>query len=457
MLQLVIVRIYYAISILMPILLFAFRTEKRSRFALRITVSLIVILILNILSSIGYYYGDKISFFSSKYYDLIYFLVSLVLSFVLCYFCFNQTFLCSIYCGTAGYCIQHFWGKLVDYEIFMTLKSIPVLARYLISFCILVGMCFAIYYFLIRKMIPKGGNYAFGKTSQILISLVIIGSVIIYNTIAQTYIDNLKEYVDINQMASLRIDIDNLQMFINVITSLIALLCFLLLVGLYQKNVDISEIDNLNNLIAEQKRQFDLEKINVNLINIKCHDLKHQLSAMKGKISQQEIDETLKAIEIYDSSIHTENEAIDIILSSKSLYCKSKKIKLTCNLNGRLLEFIPSSELYSIFGNAIENAIESVEKLSEDKRFIHITQQINGNLLNITIENYYEGEIVFENGLPKTKKDQGLYHGFGLKSITMLVEKHGGHVNVTANDGKFVLNLFFIIPMKIINQLKENS
>ncbi len=36
--------------------------------------------------------------------------------------------------------------------------------------------------------------------------------------------------------------------------------------------------------------------------------------------------------------------------------------------NGRDLAFMDSMDIYSLFGNALSNAIESVSKIEEDKR-----------------------------------------------------------------------------------------
>ncbi len=40
-----------------------------------------------------------------------------------------------------------------------------------------------------------------------------------------------------------------------------------------------------------------------------------------------------------------------------------KDIVITCIADGKLLEFISSTDLYSLFGNALDNAIEAVSVL----------------------------------------------------------------------------------------------
>ena len=55
----------------------------------------------------------------------------------------------------------------------------------------------------------------------------------------------------------------------------------------------------------------------------------------------------------------TGNHALDVILTEKSLICKQKEIKLTCMADGKQLAFMQTTDLYSIFGNLLNNSIEA--------------------------------------------------------------------------------------------------
>ena len=60
----------------------------------------------------------------------------------------------------------------------------------------------------------------------------------------------------------------------------------------------------------------------------------------------------------------------------------------------------------------------SVDKIADpERRLIHLSVARQKGFAAIRIENCYDGELHFANGLPiTTKKDVG-YHGFGVKSI----------------------------------------
>ena len=108
-------------------------------------------------------------------------------------------------------------------------------------------------------------------------------------------------------------------------------------------------------------------------------------------------------------------------------------------LDGTKLNFIPEHEIYALFGNAIENAIHAVSSLEEEKRIISITQSCNGELTNVSITNFFKGELEWKDGLPLSRQKN---HGFGMRSMRHLIENYGGRMHVLTKDDLFVLNIF---------------
>ena len=202
------------------------------------------------------------------------------------------------------------------------------------------------------------------------------------------------------------------------------------------------EVSLMEEILHREKEQYKLSKETIDLINVKCHDLKHQINALRAGSSDKTLKDIEESVMIYDSSVKTGNDVLDVILTEKSLYCVKNNIRLQCMANGKDLAFMDSMDIYSLFGNALSNAIESVSKIEEDKRFIALNVTSAGNMLSVHMENYYEGEIVFENGLPKTSRDTG-YHGFGVKSMSYIVKKYNGYMNMSAESGVFTLDIVF--------------
>ena len=211
-----------------------------------------------------------------------------------------------------------------------------------------------------------------------------------------------------------------------------------------------SELQTTMHLLKQAEDQYKDSKENVDIINVKCHDLKHQLMeyAKNGQMDSKLVKELENVINIYDSTIKTGNEALDLILSEKSLICQKKSINLTCLADCSKLSFIYKADLYSLFGNIIDNAIEAVSKIKDvDKRHISLIVKNINSFISISVDNYYDGDIVLgENGLPLTTKKDKDYHGFGMKSIQLVVNKYDGDLNVNVANNVFSLSIMF--PVK---------
>lgn len=219
---------------------------------------------------------------------------------------------------------------------------------------------------------------------------------------------------------------------------------------LFKKSAMRNELMTLNMLWHQQKQQYSLAKENIILINRKCHDLKHQIRAIRDMANEEErekyLDEIEDSIRIYEAIVRTGNDVLDTILTEKSLYCKERQIYIHCVADGSLLNFMNSVDLYTIFGNAIDNAIEGVEKFRDiDRRQIDVLIYKQKEFLVINIINPIVDSPEFEDGLPVTTKGDKGYHGFGLKSIRHIVHKYDGFLSVGIEDGCFSLKILISV------------
>lgn len=211
------------------------------------------------------------------------------------------------------------------------------------------------------------------------------------------------------------------------------------------------ELDMLQQLWYRQQEQLRISQENIDLINRKCHDLKYQMAALRKLGEGREINAQLKEMEqavmIYDSAMKTGNPVLDTVLTEKSLYCEANHINMTCMADGKKLDFVGKVDLYTMFGNALDNAIESVmHQTYVDKRVIQVSVFHEKRLVMIRVKNYCENKPVFKDGFPVSEKEEKGYHGFGLKSIRYTAEKYGGGVVCQAADHYFVLQILLPIP-----------
>ena len=194
-------------------------------------------------------------------------------------------------------------------------------------------------------------------------------------------------------------------------------------------------------MAAERERQYQLSRKNIDAINVKCHDIKHQIRSLAdgGRVADGRALEDLAAeIAIYDSTVKTGNPALDVILTEKGLVCSGEKITLAVIADGRALECLEPQEIYSLFGNALDNAIEAVRGIGEpERRLVSLNVRRSGTMCVINVENSCDVAPAFRDGLPVTTKADAGSHGFGTRSMRGIVERHGGVLTFGCEDGIF--------------------
>ena len=228
------------------------------------------------------------------------------------------------------------------------------------------------------------------------------------------------------------------------------ILALIMQFGLYHESEIETRYAIVEQLLYAERKKQQMTAENVELINRKCHDLKHQIRALKRMDMGKERDEYIRRIEdavmFYESAVKTGNETLDLILMDKLLYCQEQRIKLTCVSDGEKLKYLDPMDIYALFGNAIDNAIESVSlEPEESRRIISMRISSRGQFLIIHIENYVGHEVKILEGLPVTTKKDKEYHGFGVLSIRRIAEKYGGTMSIRCDDHLFRLNI--LIPI----------
>ena len=221
--------------------------------------------------------------------------------------------------------------------------------------------------------------------------------------------------------------------------------------ALFKKSSMRKELETIQLLWHQQKGQYQLSKETIELINHKCHDLKHQVQAIRAVKDEKERDTYLekieKSVQIYSAIVRTGNEILDTILTEKSLICENSGIHINCVADGSLLAFMNPVDLYTLFGNALDNAIEAVRKLeSKEKRVIDIMLYERQSFLMLQIVNPMCGEVKFEDGLPLTTKAKNGYHGYGMKSMLHTIQKYEGHLTTEVKNGCFYFNV--MLPLE---------
>ena len=201
----------------------------------------------------------------------------------------------------------------------------------------------------------------------------------------------------------------------------------------------------MHNFIRNKMQYYQMSRDGITSLQIKCHDLKHQIAAIRTKTEKANFDKYLDRLEDsiieYGTVVDCGNETINIVLTEKNILCSTCGVKFSYIIDGTLFDFMSEMEIYSLFGNALDNALESCTKVTDmEKRVIALKAAARGDMVILHVENAYEAALNMVDGMPQTTKT-GSGHGFGLRSIREIAEKYSGVASVQAEDNIFKLNV----------------
>ena len=413
--------------------LFLFRLNKRPHYGARLLLGIAFSLIFVFFFPILGYDALHSSFMFSAFFAV---------TILIAKFCYDIDWRSCIFCTVAGYSVQHLAS--VCYDMLITLTGLdqgvqlysdasvgpinPLTA--LISIQVYALVYWALFH-LFGNRIKRNEDLAI-KSPFLLVLVMLIALVEIVLNAFVIY----RKYDNLDMTYYLAASITNI-----ICTLSVLIIQFELLL---RKSLE-NELDIVYQMWRQEQKQFHITKETIDLINMKCHDLKHQIRTIsqQGAIDQATLEEIEETITIYDSIAKTGNQALDIILAEKSLYCNKNDIFVSYMIDGEKLSFMGDTDIYSLFGNLLDNAIKTVVKLEPDRRVIGITIKAEGELLSVNSHNYYSGEVCMEDGIPVTSSEDKDYHGFGVKSMIMIVEKYGGNIVFEARDNVFNLNILF--------------
>ena len=411
---------------------FMYKLKRRPLFWLRVGIGFFV--------SAGFLYLISLAMVASMSSSILLlcllYIVAFIFSVGVMAMCFDESFFTLMFAGVSAYALQNLSYRLLNIiELYGVVAKLAPYIGYWSAYFTIFFVTFALtvviaYFIFVRR--KNNGDIArlhSGKVLAIAITALVI--TVLLCTWANFHI---WESFDLSFV-----------IYIFSCLSCVFVLC--LQSGMLQEQKLKQDLTVVKQLWEQDRKQYELSQENIKLINIKCHDLRFRIKELRtaeGEISKEELEEIEKAISIYDSTVTTGCEPLDTILTETSLFCKKNGIKFSCMVDGSKLSFISPSDLYSLFGNIVSNSMEAVYKVeSEERRLISFQVKQMGQMILVAVENYFDGDLVIENGSVVTSKEDKLNHGYGLKSIYMLVKKYGGEISVSANDNVFRLKILF--------------
>ena len=345
----------------------------------------------------------------------------------------KASFCQSLYAITVSYSIQNMCERLIEIPR-DTFPNFPILADRL-CLAMLMAVSLAVYYHVLIGNARQHTMVDFSNLSSRVMLFLGAGVVIV-----SIWLDLQIRKYSMNQSVGL----NNCH---NIMSAVFSFLTIIECMSHLRETESERRADVAAHLLYSERQRYEQDKLIHDAINIKCHDIRHQIIALGEEGYRDELNKIGKLVDIYDTTPRTRNSALDVVLSSKMLACTKQGITLTCLADGRRMSFMENSDIYALFGNILDNAMEAALSVSDpQKRMISLTVGTTGDLLMIESQNFYANELTFREGLPETNKQDKDYHGFGMRSIRLLTEKYGGDLKVNAENGIFSLSIMLPVP-----------
>lgn len=211
----------------------------------------------------------------------------------------------------------------------------------------------------------------------------------------------------------------------------------------YQRKQEKTQIAQLHRQYSYYKDKLEEEE----KIRSIYHDMKNHLlvleASQNSELSHRMAEKLYAEISDYDSYIHTGNEFLDIIVREKAAVAKEKGIDLHILAHFEDGAFLDALDISTIFGNALDNAIEASELLPQEQRLITVKAGRRQDMLVVIVGNYTRSDPSVSR---RSNKANPFLHGFGLPNIKNTAEKYGGQCSTKIENGIFTLKLVLPIP-----------
>jgi sensor histidine kinase regulating citrate/malate metabolism len=236
---------------------------------------------------------------------------------------------------------------------------------------------------------------------------------------------------------------------IDLICYVTALLCAFVVRHTLADHCELQRISQMNQL---RQRQYELlcqRQSSEQEIRRMCHDLKHQLLALRQDPAQADemLQRVQSTLEQYQKVVYADNSILNTLLQEKAEAARCAGIDIQMQMRIPPCEVLDDMDLCMIFGNALDNALEAVRRIEEPgHRFVSISSVSEPGFWMVRFQNPYQGELTLRGGLPCSSKKDKANHGIGLRSVRTCVEQHGGTMLLSTEDNCFSLSI--MIPQK---------
>ncbi len=402
------------LGMLLAAFLFMPWNQKRDRFYLRLVTGVISYLAISE-ACVAFNVDNKVRL-----------LIYTILVFALIGFCFECSLIHNTFYTTCAYAVQHISSKLT-YMIVVPITMTRAVTGFGLSITCLVivsAIVAIMVYLRYTKPYLQKGNMQFDNAKIVLYSGFFLLAAVYLSTVLEDGFDQsspgyLTSYLCLNAFC---------------------ILFAMAILALEYSNFNTKQLEKENQILAQllesDKQQYEQAKLDMEKINIRYHDLKQQYTKATDE-ERSKLEEEMAQLNL---RYFTGNKAVDITLTQKAAICNKEGIQLICSADASCLDRMKHYHIYSMLGNALDNAIECLKNVSDPgKKVITLDIHKEKNMVVIRVENYTPVQPVFNDGNLVTTKADAKDHGYGVKSIQNTAEIYGGIAHIFVENEIFYL------------------
>lgn len=197
-------------------------------------------------------------------------------------------------------------------------------------------------------------------------------------------------------------------------------------------------------LLMQRKEYGRLQNV-IDLTRKQRHDMRQQLSVIKGLAEQRNlngirdyVDDYLQTSQIESSTILCENYALNALMQYYVAQAHEAKISTDIVLDLPSQLPLPESDVASILGNLVENALHACNNQKTGHKFINVkVNMVDTSMIAMTVRNSYSGMIIRDGDAFISTKREGRTEGIGIASIRSIALQYGGMTKFTYNKNIF--------------------
>lgn len=172
-----------------------------------------------------------------------------------------------------------------------------------------------------------------------------------------------------------------------------------------------------------------------------AHEFEHHLQVLRDLLEQGETETAYNYLtqlkrnrSIHVMSVSSNHPVVDVILNQKHQTARQNEIKMQIQVSDLSAVQIPSDALVVLLTNLLDNAIEACRRIDGYREIFCTILYDDG--LYISIRNTSLPVSIVDGKIP-TSKQNSLSHGYGLLSVSYMLDKLGAEYTFGYDEGWF--------------------